>query len=96
MQREHVVSNARRRLCGVAGGLDDLLGKLLAAQADWAAVEAIPGNEGAALLAPVRERREQAFRAALAGGVPPRAVARVTGLGEAELAELRARGDDAQ
>jgi hypothetical protein len=66
-------------------GADALFREMTDAQEEWKAAVAIPAGAADELIAPARERRERACRAALAGGISPRALAAVTGLSVGEL-----------
>jgi hypothetical protein len=64
---------------------DELMRDLLIAQADFARAKA----DADALVRPVRERREDAVRAALAGGISLRVAAEATGLSHMRIAQIR-------
>jgi hypothetical protein len=64
---------------------DKLMLALLQAQAEFAQAKA----DADVIVRPARERREEAVRAALAGGVSLRIAAQATGLSHARIAQLR-------
>lgn len=64
---------------------DRLMLDLLQAQAEFAQARA----DAHAIVRPPRERREQAVRAALAGGISLRVAAQATGLSHMRIAQIR-------
>ena len=64
---------------------DRLMSDLLKAQADFAKAKA----EAEGIVRPARERREDAVRAALDGGISLRVAAEATGLSHMRIAQLR-------
>jgi hypothetical protein len=64
---------------------DDLMRELLQAQAEFAQAKA----DADAIVAPARERREEAVRSALAGGISLRDAAKATGLSHMRISQIR-------
>jgi hypothetical protein len=64
---------------------EDPMRDLLRAQADFAQAKA----DANAIVHPARERREQAVRGALAGGISLRVAAEATGLSHMRIAQIR-------
>jgi hypothetical protein len=64
---------------------EDLMRALLQAQAEFAQAKA----DADVIVHPARERREEAVRAALAGGVSLRVAAKATGLSHMRIAQIR-------